>query len=128
MITCSLRATARSLKEQQLSAQSLHPGAVFGTVYSPFYISFLPQETVLLIQGQAMLKGKIAADVEKAFFKKPWGMLWKVLQTLPEIIEQMLFCGSQYNTQPKNCRSSYSSVLRAGASLLGLRYSSVCHE
>lgn len=29
--------------------------------------------------------------------------------------------GAEYNTQPKNCRSSYSSVLRVGASLLGLR-------
>lgn len=91
-------ATARSLKKQQLSAHNLNPGAAFGTVYSPFCLRFLPQETVLLIQGQAMLKGQIAADVEKAFFKKAWGTLCKVLQTLPEIIDQMLFCGSQYNT------------------------------
>lgn len=46
MIIRSLRATARSLKEQQLSAESLYPGAVFGTVFSPFYVSFQPQETV----------------------------------------------------------------------------------
>lgn len=114
-------ATAGSLEKQELSAHSLNPGAAFGTVYSPFYLSFLPQETVLLIQGQAMLKGQIAADVEKAFFKKLWGYLCKVLQTLPEITDQMLLCGSQCNTQPNNCRSSYSSALQVGASLLGLR-------
>lgn len=95
-----MRATARSLKKQvwqQSSAHTLNPAAALVTVYSPLYISFRPQETVLLIQWHAMLKGSIATDVEKAFLKKPWGMLCKVLQTLPEILVQMLFCGKQYD-------------------------------